>query len=658
MRKKITRFTTLFFLLLVLFIITGCKNDKNQKDLIDSKLPPLSQLYDADFVLYHVFCGMEKDSENQQYYGIYQSTADQELKEDSTKKTWGYHKKDWMVSEIDTKEEVLQNKWIVSESSEFNPETDGFEYEFEVPQGIYEIIVGFVNPFSFRTVDIKIEDEIAAEKIKLLKYQTVEEKITKEIKDGVLNLMIYNPKRGSDIMKNPILSYIIVKVIPEYNKELLSYLLEEAKEIQVKENVYTPSSFSIYSNANKIANDLYQALQKEDIKEENNNAVKIKETYQKLKTAIKELELRPNYNSFYPGEVWKDIDGIPIQAHGGQVQWLTYKEKDTGKIVSKWWWVGEDKSLGYRGGVRAYSSDDLYNWTFEGVILQTVSSREELNTNSYFTSLYTGHSKEELDHIYECINNSTSVIERPKLIYNEKNKQYVLWFHADGPTKTSDANYAAASAGVAVSDSPYGPFRFINRYRLNVCPEDQEDMYPESKGMARDMTLFVDDDKTAYIIYSSEENLTLYISKLNEDYTYLSQSPEKAVYGRDFIRIFPGAQREAPAVFKKDGYYYMMTSGTTGWEPNQARYFVSNSMLGEWKDFGDPCIDDIKKTTFDSQSTCIFKAADNTYIYMGDKWNSKNLTDSRYVWLKVNFTQEGKMELYWREEWKLEDLIK
>lgn len=183
-------------------------------------------------------------------------------------------------------------------------------------------------------------------------------------------------------------------------------------------------------------------------------------------------------------------------------------------------------------------------------------------------------------------------------------------------------------------------------------------MYPESKGMARDMTLFVDDDKTAYIIYSSEENLTLYISKLNEDYTYLAQSPEKAVYGRDFIRIFPGAQREAPAVFKKDGYYYMMTSGATGWEPNQARYFVSNSMLGEWKDFGDPCIDDIKKTTFDSQSTCIFKAADNTYIYMGDKWNSKNLTDSRYVWLKVNFTQEGKMELYWREEWKLEDLIK
>lgn len=78
-----------------------------------------------------------------------------------------------------------------------------------------------------------------------------------------------------------------------------------------------------------------------------------------------------------------------------------------------------------------------------------------------------------------------------------------MCLHADGPTKDSQSSYAAASAGVAASKTPYGPFRFIERYRLNTCPADQEDMYPQSKGMARDMNLFTDDDGTAYIVYSS-----------------------------------------------------------------------------------------------------------------------------------------------------------
>lgn len=122
----------------------------------------------------------------------------------------------------------------------------------------------------------------------------------------------------------------------------------------------------------------------------------------------------------------------------------------------------------------------------------------------------------------------------------------------------------------------------------------------------RDMNVFVDEDGTAYIIYSSEENLTLYISKLNDSYTYLSTKPEEAKYGIEYIRIFPGAQREAPAVFKRKGKYYMMTSGCTGWNPNPSKIFVADSMLGHWTDLGDPCINDINKTTFESQSTCIF----------------------------------------------------
>lgn len=358
------------------------------------------------------------------------------------------------------------------------------------------------------------------------------------------------------------------------------------------------------------------------------------------------------YSSFQPGTAWYDTEGTLIQAHGGHVQKITVKNEESGELETKWWWVGEDKTHGYRGGICAYSSDDLYNWKFEGIIMRNINSREQLETEEYFVNLYKGYKKEELDDVYRSINDTTSVIERPKMIYNEKTDKYILWFHADGPTETSTANYAAASAGVAISDSPSGPFRFINRYRLNTCPEDQKDMYPESKGMARDMNLFMDDDKKAYIIYASEENLTLYISKLNDEYTYLDKSPEEAVYGIDYIRIFPGAQREAPAIFKKDDKYYLITSGCTGWHPNPSRYAVADSILGEWVDKGDPCIDDNKKTTFDSQSTCVFKTDDGRYIYMGDRWLSEDLPNSKYIWLPIEFDEEGNLSLKWTDEWK------
>ena len=35
--------------------------------------------------------------------------------------------------------------------------------------------------------------------------------------------------------------------------------------------------------------------------------------------------------------------------------------------------------------------------------------------------------------------------------------------------------------------------------------------------------------------------------------------------------LFPGGHNEAPAIFKKDGTYWMITSGCTGWAPNAAR---------------------------------------------------------------------------------------
>lgn len=357
---------------------------------------------------------------------------------------------------------------------------------------------------------------------------------------------------------------------------------------------------------------------------------------------------------FRPGEVWLDTSGSPIQAHGGQMQRLELPDED-GVPRWKWVWVGEDKTAGAHGGIRAYSSDDLVQWRCEGVIMRNVANREELDTDPYFQLLYGKYTPEQKDRVFTCLSARTAIIERPKLLYNERTGLYLLWFHADGPLPGVPHSYAAACAGLAVSEKPFGPYRFVDRYRLNVCPPDQEDKFPKSRGMARDMNVFKDDDGTAYIIYSSEENYTLYISRLNRDYTYLATPPERAVCGVDFVRIFPGGHREAPALFKRDEKYYLITSGCTGWKPNQARWYCADNIFGPWTDCGDPCVGDEKHTTFDSQSTCVFREPESgVWIYMGDRWNPKELGDSRYIWLPIHFDEEGGISIAFTGEWSLD----
>ena len=133
---------------------------------------------------------------------------------------------------------------------------------------------------------------------------------------------------------------------------------------------------------------------------------------------------------------------------------------------------------------------------------------------------------------------------------------------------------------MAVSDTPFGPFRYVDSYRLDQIPADDPDnQHPSQLGMARDMNLFQDDDaaRTGYIVYSSEENRTMYVSRLNASYMYLDVPPSRSVNGVDFSRSFQGQQREAPAIFKYDGTYYMITSGATGWAANPARYATAPS---------------------------------------------------------------------------------
>lgn len=350
-------------------------------------------------------------------------------------------------------------------------------------------------------------------------------------------------------------------------------------------------------------------------------------------------------SSFRPGEIWPDSNGVHINAHGGGI--LFHK--------GVYYWFGEHKIAGGAGnsamvGVSCYSSADLYNWRDEGVVM-TVSD----------------------DPVSEIVRGC--VIERPKVIYNALTGKFVMWFHLE----LSGHRYRAARSGIAVSDMPAGPYRYVGSMRpnagywpLNVpeqarCPLNDEEKvtmagfafpggerpdYPDNifrrdfvgGQMARDMTLFVDDDGAAYHIYSSEENGTTHISRLSDDYQSCSGQ---------YVRIFPGRFNEAPAIFKRDGKYYLITSGCTGWTPNAARLSMANSIWGPWREIGNPCVGTPEQiaVTFDSQSTYVLPV-DGKYIFMADRWMPKNPIDGRYIWLPVQFNGDVPF-IEWQDDWRI-----
>ena len=296
------------------------------------------------------------------------------------------------------------------------------------------------------------------------------------------------------------------------------------------------------------------------------------------------------------GEIWQDVKGNDIQAHGGCIM----------QFERKFYWYGEHKGIDNTPGqqrtdvigVSCYSSDDLLNWTYEGLALSA-----ENDENSML--------------------NPKNVLERPKVIFNEKTKKYVMWAHVDSP------DYVFAGAGVAVSDSPKGPFKFLGA----IQPNRQD---------CRDMTLFIDDDKIAYLVHSTDWNKSLDIARLTNDYTQTDGF---------YVTVMRDQQREAPALCKHNGVYYMVTSGCSGWKPNSALYSTSEHILGQWKLIDNPCEGENYRKTFYGKSTYIFSVNGNDYLML-DHWKPSNLKKSGYSILPITYDENGIMIITWQDEWR------
>ncbi len=279
---------------------------------------------------------------------------------------------------------------------------------------------------------------------------------------------------------------------------------------------------------------------------------------------------------------------------------------NVGYFNGKYYWYGQifnaNDPENEAVGISCYSSPDLINWTDEGPII------------------YLGRA---------------AVVERPHVIYNSSTGKYVMWAH-------NIITYPNSRAYIAYSNTPSGPFTVATTT-----------LDPDGMGL-NDMNLFEDTDGTGYVIYSNGTNTHFVISKLSSD--YLSTTGTYTMPA-GFVN------HEAPAMFKRNGVYYIMMSGVTGWAANENYYATSTSPLGTWSPLVVPFQPSVYQdytTSYTSQTTGVIPVAgrSDAFIYMGDRFDNTNylggsLYGSRHIWLPMTFDAAGNMTISWSNTWNL-----
>lgn len=345
------------------------------------------------------------------------------------------------------------------------------------------------------------------------------------------------------------------------------------------------------------------------------------------------------YHAIYPGQLWLDTEGKPIQVHGSSL----YYENET------FYWYGENKEKTIPGsgiwhwGVRCYASKDLYNWEDLGNIIEPRPEDPES----------TLHPSRHLD--------------RPHILYNQRTGKYVCW------VKIMGEGFFEQTITVLSADCFTGPYKVVQEY-MRPCG-----MY------CGDFDLVVEPSDGKGYVYFSRPHSEVICADLTEDYYattgyYSTHNQEK----------WPPYAREAPAHFYRKGQHYLLTSGTTGYYPNPTITEMARSYHGPFTILGTSHVGDAECNSFNSQISSVFHhpGKQDLYIAIADRWITdpkQNLPYSQsaaafesicnpdaprvdlscltmdidtskagHVWLPIIF--EGEMPcIEWREEWRIEE---
>ncbi|MCC4211250.1 family 43 glycosylhydrolase [Leeuwenhoekiella parthenopeia] len=289
------------------------------------------------------------------------------------------------------------------------------------------------------------------------------------------------------------------------------------------------------------------------------------------------------------GVSWFDTDGNRISAHGASIL----------QHDGVYYMLGQDYSNDFFTiGVNLYSSTDLVNWTFLNKVIDATTNPE--------------------------IASQQRITVRPNLVYNEATDRFIIW----SGWKNRSLTYGA----IAIFSSPTVDGNYAFEKIIEPLGYD-----------SNDSTLFVDTDNTAYYISNNKDNRSLNIYKLTPDYMDLTG---------DVNILFAGTSKEAPVLFKKDGYYYLLNSYKTGWDPNEGQYAYTTSIMKQWsslRNFGN-------RITYDTQPTAAFSVTGSegtSYFYMGDRWKDPDLRESKNIILPIE-ASFGNLSLKYVPELKID----
>ncbi|MBO5182359.1 MAG: discoidin domain-containing protein [Paraprevotella sp.] len=358
--------------------------------------------------------------------------------------------------------------------------------------------------------------------------------------------------------------------------------LEAAMEDYTRVRVYYDQLGSLLTSARNNASRtdytgkdaLMQTIkQATDILSGEANTNKVKAATTTLRQALDTyLSHRPSeWVTIQNGQLWKSTAGQTVQAHApGFV-----------RVGDLWYMVGEDRSNSWNPDVNLYSSTDLVTWKFEKKVIQNGVTDSRLG--------------------------SSRMIERAKLMYNEKTAKYIIWCHWES------SNYGASEAACFSCDSVNGA------YQLEWCGRPL--------GIkSRDCNIFVDNDGTAYFISTTEENQHLGLFRLSEDY----------LQATDHVQLFAWQRREAPAIVRLGERYFMFSSACSGWDPNQCKLSYSNSLSSGWSNLTNVG----NAISYDTQAAAILEikgTKTTTYLYVGDRWQDPDLPNTKTIMFPISF---------------------
>jgi hypothetical protein len=359
-------------------------------------------------------------------------------------------------------------------------------------------------------------------------------------------------------------------------------------------------------------------------------AVTVAPIGQRAKTDDAALAAAPAPHFVLPDTHWNDTDGKRIEAHSaGMLQ---------SAADQRWYWFGESKKLDN-------SRTDPHKYETQGV-------------NCYSAATIAGPWKNEGQVLTQSDiavpgAHGPWIVQRPKVIYNNLTRKFVMYFHLDQPKhkapQTQSGGYQFRRVGMATAANAAGPYTFVRGFEPDGIP-------------SLDMNLFKDPlDGRAYLIRDCAHQY-VGISRLTPDYLnttgVINRIPD--CEGMAMLRL-------------ANGTYYLITSHKTGWNPNPLIAWRSTTTSLEttnWTNLGNPTN---SPNSFNSQPTYVVSytpvSGKPYFVYMGDDWvhcpnadgSEGPLVNACYVWLPIQIYAEGAgsrglpIEIDDRFRWDLED---